>query len=435
MDVMLELFSFQPPNAVAFDPKRFYLDMIPVEEDEVEQRLSPDRIKDLSDTLRRKAFKKRALMSTTLSIADDTQIAVQVFSLLNTATKGSGTWLDKRTNAPLKCDTRWVCKSTGKLLEDYEIKTYHPYGGEHVFFDKSETKEIKQCGPPGLVLMGFKPVARLKIYHNVRSSHFIYPDENRVKGSTVACHALLKAMKNLGMWALARFVGRGVSIPRFVALLPQEEVNDERGYQPPGFNMVYLPYADDVRKPKVEPTPIADASVVEAAKQVINQLHIIDFDCRNFSNPVLQRHYGVLQALALDEKFDDSSVVDVCQPDEHGFRQAAPLLDAWQGLVQAAASDLPASDVKPAAKRATKRKSADDDDGEPSSKKPRSRKAAPAVPDDGSIDLDQWKQKLDSDMLKKETVVNLKEFCRAVGLPVSGTKPVLLERITDFLSK
>lgn len=45
-------------------------------------------------------------------------------------------------------------------------------------------KKIKSLETPGLRLMGFKPRSYLKIYHNYRSSYFLYPDEERVKGSS-----------------------------------------------------------------------------------------------------------------------------------------------------------------------------------------------------------------------------------------------------------
>lgn len=36
------------------------------------------------------------------------------------------------------------------VLEDYQIKTYYPYGGTKVFITKEEMKEIKTFGEPGL---------------------------------------------------------------------------------------------------------------------------------------------------------------------------------------------------------------------------------------------------------------------------------------------
>jgi len=55
---------------------------------------------------------------------------------------------------------------------------FHPLADEKVIFKKEDIAEIKKFDDPGLKLMGFKPKSRIKPYHNIRSSYFIYPDED-----------------------------------------------------------------------------------------------------------------------------------------------------------------------------------------------------------------------------------------------------------------
>lgn len=62
-----------------------------------------------------------------------------------------------------------------------------------------------------------------------------------------------------GRYAVARFVNRKGSIPYFAALVAQREevdLKDGSQKQPPGMHAIFLPYADDIRHPKFEPTPI-----------------------------------------------------------------------------------------------------------------------------------------------------------------------------------
>ena len=49
--------------------------------------------------------------------------------------------------------------------------------------------------------------------------------------------------------AIARWTPRDNAPPRMAALLPQAESVDEEGIQinPPGFHVIPLPYADDIR--------------------------------------------------------------------------------------------------------------------------------------------------------------------------------------------
>lgn len=69
-------------------------------------------------------------------------------------------------------------------------------------------KEIKSFEKPGMRLMGFKPKSKLKIYYNFRPSYFIYPDEERVKGSSQLFHALINQMIVKDKVAIARFLPR-----------------------------------------------------------------------------------------------------------------------------------------------------------------------------------------------------------------------------------
>ena len=38
-------------------------------------------------------------------------------------------------------------------------------------------KRIKFKEEPGMILLGFKSIDKIKVYHNIRESYFIYPNE------------------------------------------------------------------------------------------------------------------------------------------------------------------------------------------------------------------------------------------------------------------
>lgn len=79
------------------------------------------------------------------------------------------------------------------------------YGGEKVLINKDDMRKIKNFDTPGLKLMGFKPRSKLKNYHNIRPSYFLYPDEKRVQGSAQLFDALIKTMVKQQTMAIARF--------------------------------------------------------------------------------------------------------------------------------------------------------------------------------------------------------------------------------------
>ena len=114
-------------------------------------------------------------------------------------------------------------------------------------------------------------------------------------------------------------------------MLPQDESFDEElGLQtPPGFQLIVLPYAEDLRDLneikeaggfEVDETENKN-SIIDSLKQeeknaarlLIKNL-TIDFNSRNFENPSIQKFYSGLQALALNEE-EPEPVEDLLEPD------------------------------------------------------------------------------------------------------------------------
>jgi ATP-dependent DNA helicase 2 subunit 1 len=133
-------------------------------------------------------------------------------------------------------------------LLPHEIKTYFPFGGDKVFFDKDDIKALKAFGSePGLVVFGFKPATTIADVHNLRSPYFVYPNEvsalqtdwvvsvcgffctsscmmspqSDTIGGTTAFIALHSQMMAMNKVAIARIIMRAGTAPRLVALVAQ----------------------------------------------------------------------------------------------------------------------------------------------------------------------------------------------------------------------
>jgi len=175
---------------------------------------------------------------------------------------------------------------------------------------------------PGLELLGFKPQSYLKPYHYVQPGLFAYPEEKLVQGSAKLFRALLERCAARKVMAIGKLVARGNTKPRLVALLPQMEETDESGYQssPPGFHIIYLPFADDIRdlqkvtEQQIRVKPSVDQ--VEKARAVVRNLKSgkYDYNPENFPNPALQKHYRAIEAIALDRDSVEE-VKDMAEPD------------------------------------------------------------------------------------------------------------------------
>ena len=412
---------------------------------------------DLEDDLRVKEMKKRSVASVPLTIGPNFKMAVKMYSLYKRATKESPQWLDSRTNQPLTVETRWICSDTGQILDDSQIRTYHEYGPtkERIYFTKDEMKKLKTFGTPSLTLMGFKPIEKLKPYYQYKPSQFIYPDEERCNGSTLAMDALIKAMIELKQYAVCRYIFRKVSVPRFVALIPQnEEIDTDTNKQinPSGLNMIFLPYADDIRSidpPGIEEMKRADIETNEnheklskKCEEIIDKLLIEEMP--QPTNIQLQSHYDALEALALeqlndndddDEDGDDdmkdlSNTNDELMPDDEGMLDAAKTeIEEFLELMTELGEFDPSSNNKPKATRG-KRKAADSNQGGAKKRKAAKRKASDTA--SNAADLN-WKTLAENDELKSMKVKELKVYLSENGLKMSGKKADLIKRIEDHL--
>ena len=96
------------------------------------------------------------------------------------------------------------------------------------------------------------------------------------------CQAMAKHKR----MAIARWIPRKNAELRFVALVPQLETFNKDGTQakPPGMHAIFLPYHDDIRKPKIDPAPKADPALIAKAKVVVQSCQV-KFNNQTFENP------------------------------------------------------------------------------------------------------------------------------------------------------
>jgi len=332
-EIVLELFPMNVNRP--FDMRKFYSDIITIDnlsEDLVLSRGSfESRLRELSKRIRQKEIKKRTLGRCPFFLSKDIKFNINFYAGLHKATKPKSYLVDGKTNKNLNVVNHAICKETGSVLYQNQIGTYQEYGGSKVIFSKDDMKKIKTMDDPGLKLMGFKDASFIKPYHNIRESYFLYPNEFLSNGASQLCDALIKQLTVKNKVAIVKFVPRDGASIRFCALLPQKESFDEDYFQtPPGFNLIFLPYSDDIRsnsdilqRSNIEGT-INENNLI-SSKAIIKKMNI-DFDTRSFENPVLQRFFSTLQALALGEN-ETEYVEDLINPDSEGLKGVLKGLD------------------------------------------------------------------------------------------------------------
>jgi len=428
LGIDIELFSMNKPGE-RFDSSRFYQHIISVSEDEDIGTINFDassKFDELRARVRRKEFKKRVINRISLFLGEDVEISVRLYNLVQPTERGKFVWLDAKTNQPIRTETRWVCADTGTLLMDSQIKYAYPFGDTKVIFEKEEVAQVKAFDRKGLRLIGFKPRSAIKPHLNISHSSFIYPDEQQVQGSTVAFSALLDRLLALDKVAICLWTRHNHASPRYVALMPQEEeVDDEDGTQinPPGFHVIPIPFADDLREISIETQPSVTAEQIVKAKKLVKALRI-NFDSRSFENPALQRHYANLQALALDRDTVEETP-DYLLPDIEGMESFAKLITDFQE----AFFSVDGSVVTKANKGAKRKR--ESDTPEEDTNAPPSKKVSTVV--DAAF-VQELRQ---TNMLGKLTVAQLKYFLQQQGIPTPAKyrKLQLLQLLEDHLGE
>ncbi|ROL51680.1 X-ray repair cross-complementing protein 5 [Anabarilius grahami] len=396
--VVIDLMHLTKPGG--FDVSLFFCDIVSPPEDESDLGLQVEpcrKLEDLKKRVRAKELKKRAQSRLTFSLGEGVNLAVGVYVLARTATKPPAVRLYRDTNEPVRTKTRYFHTHNGGILLPNDMKRAQVYGKKQIVMEKDEVDEIKKFDDPSLVLMGFKPMDRLKLHHHLRPALFIYPEEEQIAG---------------------RYIPRRNTPPRFVALVPQREELDQSQTQatPPGFHVIFLPFADDIRTVDAHEGPTASDEQVDKMKEIVHKLRF-KYRSDAFENPMLQQHYRNLEALALDmlapEPIEDLTMPKVNMIDD----RLGPLVQEFKDLVYP-------PDYNPEGKPAAKRKPAESGGGG-AEKKPKVE-----------MSEEELKNYVAKGTLGKLTVPVLKEACKQFRIPTTGTKKQeLIDALTMQLSK
>ena len=461
-DITIELFPMNFDNK-RFNLSNFYSQIIPANSDDdldggndnilnIEQ--CTDRLRELTKRIRQKEIKKRTLGKCPFFLTNNTKIYMNIYSSIRKAYKGKIYNVDAKTNKLLKGVNSIICKDSGADLYPEQVGTYQLYGNKKIIFSKEEMNKIKFLEQPGMKLMGFKSIDSIKPYYNIRESYFIYPNEAFSNGAGKLVDALIKQMANKKKCAIVKFVAREGSTVKFCALFPQLEKYDEDYFQtPPGFNMIVLPWADDIRSnseilsknPKVLPKVSDEQS--ELAKKLIKKMNI-SFDCRAFENVELQKFYATLQALALEET-NVEPVEDTLQPHTEGLEKVLDGLDetfreSIFGKEGGKTNEVCEKYVKGNRNKKRSRSKSKSDNSENSrsqSKKKRRKKKKEDISEEdekeeqgGNYSDEIIKKMLNNKKLEKMTVPELKDICRIRNIATKGLKKAdILEKIRNYL--
>ncbi|NP_001304206.1 ATP-dependent DNA helicase 2 subunit KU70 [Vigna radiata] len=423
LGISIEILPLSCPDGV-FKISQFYADLIGLEGDDLVDFMpeAGKKLEDMKSQLRKRMFTKRIVKRLKFTIVNGISIELNSYALVRHTEPGAVTWLDSVTNLPLKIERTFICADTGAVVEN-PTKQFLPYKSQNIIFSMEQLSEIKRISTGQLNLLGFKPLSCLRDYYNLKPSSFLYPSHEGTDSSMCIFIALHRSMIELNRFAVA-FSGSS-SRPQLVALIAQEEVIQSGSQiEPPGMHMIYLPYSDDIRLVEERYSDTsgmvtkASSDQIKRAADLIKRVDLKDFSVCQISNPALQRHYAVLQALALEED-DVPEMKDETLPDEEGLTRP--------GVVRAVEEF----------KTSIYGDNYDEQNEHGIGKPTEASKKRKAMLEFATTECKQydWGELADTGKLKDLTVVELKYYLTAHNLPVSGKKEAIISRIFSHMGK
>ncbi|KAJ7598810.1 SPOC like C-terminal domain-containing protein [Mycena floridula] len=404
------------------------------------ESISISRIEDLLAQMRFREVPKRAQFSLGFELAAGLTIGVKGYGLVTEQKKGAykyfvdlgdrlalaepkTSYMDEEEETEVSKTQLMFGPSVGAAGADDDGEGEHEKTtgflpvirappGKRPLFTAEEVRSFRAVGlEPSIKLLGFKNEGELLFEDNVKHSLFIYPDEMSYSGSKRTFSALLKSLVKKKKIGLVLALTRRNSSPSFCALVPQEERVDAGGWtEPPGFHLIPLPFADDIRAAPVETALRANDDLKDLARAWLDKLCIKNgtYQPDSYPNPALAYHNAQLEARAFQDEFDPDSFEDLTEP-RHDIihKRAGNLLQKWKDALE---QDDSANMVAEADTRGTKRKA------------------------EVSVDDSEIRSRVADGTLTKLRVDQLKDFLKKMSQPVSGKKADLMERVEEYVN-
>eukprot|EP00536_Pseudo-nitzschia_multiseries_P005700 jgi/Psemu1/13220/gm1.13220_g len=302
---------------------------------------------------------------------------------------------------------------------------------------------------PGLTILGFKPRSVIPFYHSISKTFVIFPNDTDVKGSRNAFYHLHAAMLRKNVLGVGEVLHtRESSQSRLVAIYPFESTD----YLPAGMHVTTLPFEDDMRavvpdaasiewnlsherktrqlngnkfSDQKEPDfvgsngkdgfsesnnqepmlgSIASEDLVDAAIKLMSCQSLKSMEIgTDFDNAALTEFYSYLKSVAFNTAKEEL-IYDTIQDAQFVLEIAGKEIDAFKSILPI---DVKRQEAAPSRKRVRN-----------------------IVPDKSGID---WKELYRTNEVGSCKMDLLKQYLRSVGLPTSGRKSDLVDRVIDSL--
>lgn len=220
-----------PPTSDRFDFDSIYKSlMCKINEIDDQDWIEPQPAQVRTDLLmsRSSTARRMCLRYFQFTLADDLAISCGLYPLTQSAPKPKMVKVMADTNELVVSKRYYVVPDTTATTNDdaeddtlayvpvlpSAMRKYQMVGGQKIIFSMDEHASIKSIITPGMRLLGFKPLSVLPRRWLVKCVRFMYPNEQRIKGSAKLFRALWERCLAAECFAFCSFVQIRKSKPR-----------------------------------------------------------------------------------------------------------------------------------------------------------------------------------------------------------------------------
>ena len=206
------------PMVDEFDDSIFYKEFLcTISGDDPEDfKMTPPSVQreNLLSRTYKKDNRKTALRYFNLSLGTELEISCGIYSFTTKTVPPKTVQLMRNTNEVVTSKRSYFLEEFNEETSEYELTKrlipgelvkYRMIGAEKIVFSQEEVAATQSLMPPGMKLLGFKPLSVLPKLAFVKSCKFLYPNEKNVTGSTKLFAALWKKCVEKEKYALCIF--------------------------------------------------------------------------------------------------------------------------------------------------------------------------------------------------------------------------------------
>lgn len=218
---MVEEFNMEPFY------KEFLCCVLELEPEQFRYKTPKEQQMAMLNRLFRRHYRRGCLRHLLWDLGNDMNISCDIYSFTRTANKPTAIHMMRSTNEIIEAKLCHVIEEpvpgtehdenpqfTEKRVKPHDLLMYQSIAGKDVIFSADEVAAMRNLMNPGLRLVGFKPITELKPHWMVKQSHFLYPSESKIKGSTKLFRVLWQRCLAKQVYALCVLVMQQNTPPR-----------------------------------------------------------------------------------------------------------------------------------------------------------------------------------------------------------------------------